>query len=56
MTKATRKTFSVEFGRTGITGIDLQRMREEQTLCPSNEYHNDGTGSPETNIYLSALM
>ena len=28
-------------------------MREEETLCPSNEYHNDGTGSPETNIYLS---
>ena len=27
-------------------------MREEQTLFPSNEYHNDGTGSPETNIYL----
>ena len=34
-------------------GFDLQRMREEKTLCASNEYHMDGTRSSETNIYSS---
>ena len=36
-----------------ICNIDLQRMRYEKTLCSSKEYHMDGIGSSEKNIYLS---
>ena len=29
-------------------------MRQEKTFCLSKEYHMDGTGTSERNIYLSA--